>query len=82
MAVAKRNFLAAHWDWIVAAAGFAAFAAALAFLLPSLGTSPDDAASTFEASLAGQRPEHEGVAVANLEILGKALRAEIGRAHV
>ena len=72
MAAPKQNFLAAHWDWLVALGGFAAVAAAGAFLVPSLGQSPEDGAAEYESELNGIKPAHEGVAAADLSVLDHA----------
>ena len=44
MSASKQNFFAAHWDWLAAAAGFAALAAAAALYAMSLGDSPEASA--------------------------------------
>ena len=72
MSASKQNFLAAHWDWLVALGGFAAVAAAGAFLVPSLGLSPEDGAAEYESELNGIKPAHEGVPAADLSVLSRA----------
>lgn len=74
MGTSKQNFLVAHYDWLVAGLGLAALAAAGAFLVMSLGESPDDSAAAYEQQLAAVKPSHEGVAAANLDVLHNALR--------
>ena len=74
MSASKQNFFAAHWDWLAAAAGFAALAAAAALYAMSLGDSPEASANAYEAQLKTMTPSHEGVPSANLDLLQKALR--------
>lgn len=74
MATSKQNFFQAHWDWLVMAAGLAALAGSVAFLMPALGTSPEDGVASYESQLNAIRPAHEGVAAANLDVLNKAYR--------
>lgn len=74
MSASKQNFFAAHWDWLAAAAGFAALAVSGAFFAMSLGNSPEAGADEYEASLKAQKPAHEGVEPANLDVLNKVFR--------
>lgn len=71
---AKQNFLAAHWDWLVALVGVASLGVALVFLMMSLGSSPEADRDEYEVQLKAQKPAHEGVAPANLDVFDKALR--------
>lgn len=71
---AKGNFFQEHWDWLVAAAGVAAFLAAVALTVSALGESPDDARSSYQSQLNAVTPKHEGVAPADLDALNKAYR--------
>lgn len=74
MATSKQNFFQAHWDWLVALVGVAALVAAGAYLAISIGQSPEDAASAYEARLNAITPSHEGVAPVDLDVLQKAYR--------
>ena len=74
MSASKQNFFAAHWDWLAAAAGFAALAAAAALYAMSLGDSPEASADEYETQLKAMKPSHEGVPPANLDLLQKMLR--------
>ena len=74
MSASKQSFLAAHWDWLVALGGLAAVAAAVVFLVPSLGTSPDSGAAEYETMLKSVRPEHVGVPAADLSVLATAYK--------
>ncbi len=74
MSASKQNFLAAHWDWLVALIGVAALAASGAMLVVAMGSSPEEGAASYEASLSGIRPAHEGVAPVDLSVLVKAYR--------
>lgn len=74
MSASKQNFFAAHWDWLAAAAGFAALAVAAALYAMSLGDSPEASADEYETQLKAMKPSHEGVPPANLDLLQKMLR--------
>ncbi|MGN0853561.1 MAG: Amuc_1099 family pilus-like system protein [Kiritimatiellia bacterium] len=74
MAASRQSFFRAHWDWLVLAAGLAALAVSAVFLLPALGTSPEDGVADCERRLNAIHPAHEGVAPANLDLLNKAYR--------
>ncbi len=82
MSASKQNFFAAHWDWLVAAAGCAALAVSGAIFAMSLGESPESSAEAFEAGLKAQKPAHEGVKAANLDVLQKALRQTKAPPHL
>lgn len=51
MATSKQNFLAAHWDYLVVAAGLVALALAIVFLLQVIAVTPEEAQSSYRASL-------------------------------
>ena len=74
MATSRQNFFQAHWDWLLALVGVAAFLAAGAFLVMSLGSSPDEAAGACEMRLDSVKPLHEGVPAVDLDVLQKAYR--------
>lgn len=74
MAASKQNFFKAHWDWLVLAVGLAALAVSVVFLMPALGTSPEDGANDCVKQLNATHPSHEGVEAANLDVLNKAFR--------
>lgn len=58
---AKKGFLAAHWDWLAAAAGVVALGAAAYFMLSDMAESPDAAAARVTSELESARPTKTGV---------------------
>lgn len=74
MAASKQNFFQAHWDWLVAGGGVLALVGAGVFLMSAMGTAPDAAAASYEASLNVMKPAREGVAPADLTVLQTATR--------
>lgn len=74
MSAAKQSFLSEHWDWLVAAAGIAAAAAAGAMLVMSLGDTPEAGREECEMHLRSIKPSHEGVPEVEIDSLQKAFR--------
>ncbi len=74
MSASRQNFISAHWDWLVAFLGVAAFVAAGAMFVMKVGDSPEDSAAVYEASLNAVKPSRVGVAPADLGVLAKSLR--------
>ena len=74
MATSRQNFFQAHWDWLVALVGLLALGAAAAYLVMSIGQSPEDATSAYEARLSAVKPANEGVDPVDLGVLQKAYR--------
>ena len=62
MKTGSSNFFKEHYDWLVALAGFAALAVAIAFLLISFGKSPEGGASEYTAIVGSKRSQGEGIA--------------------
>ena len=74
MSASKQNFLAAHWDWLVALAGVAALVAAGVFLVPSIIASPEELSGEYSRELNGIRPAHPDVQAANLGVFDEAVQ--------
>ena len=75
MSSAKRNFVADHYEWLVAAAGILLAAGAAVAFAASLGTSPEGARARCERELRSNTAAHTEVAPANMKPLVKALGA-------
>ena len=75
MSSAKRNFVADHYEWIVAAVGILLAAGAVVMFVASLGTSPEGARARCERELRSNTAAHTEVAPANMKMLAKALDA-------
>ena len=69
------GFFAAHWDWIVAAAGLLALAAGGVFFAMSLDVDPELAAGEETASIARMKPSGTGVGETDLALYVLALKA-------
>lgn len=69
------GFFAAHWDWIVAAAGLLALAAGGAFFAMSLDVDPERAAEEEAASITRMKPSGAGVKETDLTPYLLALKA-------
>ena len=74
MKTGSSNFFKEHYDWLVALAGIAALAAAVAFLLMSYGRSPEGGASEYTAIVGAKRPQGEGIAKNNMDPFNGATR--------
>ena len=72
MATSRQNFFQAHWDWLVALAGLVTLGTTGAYLVLSLGQSPESAAAAYETRLNAVSPLHEGVDPVDLAVLKKA----------
>jgi len=70
----KENFFKLHYDWLVAIAGVAALAAAVALLMPVISTSPDAAAERRRSQLNAITPANEKVAPIAIDVLHGAQR--------
>lgn len=74
MKTGSNNFFKEHYDWLVALAGLAALAVAIAFLLVSFGKSPEGGASEYTAIVSGKRPQGEGIAKNDMSSFDAAIR--------
>lgn len=70
-----KGFLAAHWDWLVAAIGLAALAAGAVVMTMKLGVDPDDAAADAVAELRPRTGAKTGVEAVDLAPYASASRA-------
>lgn len=71
----KNNFLAAHYDWLVAGCGLLALVAAAVFYVMAGSESPDDAAAASAAQVKRMRPKDVGVKEADLSVFSAAVRS-------
>ncbi len=72
MAVSKKNFIADHYDWLVALAGLG-LVAGVAFMFATSGNlSEESARGACKAELGRQTPAHRDVPVADFTVFGKA----------
>ena len=70
----KENFIAAHYDWIVAAVGALALVGAAAFFVTKLGLDPDAAAVDAAAEVDRLKPAETGVKEPDFTEFGIAMR--------
>lgn len=70
----KENFFKAHWDWIVAGLGIAAFIGSAAMFVNTLSVSPEDGAERCRQRLLSERPAHEGVPPADMTLFQSVFR--------
>lgn len=69
-----KGFLAAHWDWLLAGAGAAALAAGAAWMVVSLGESPDDARVDERRSLDAARSSAKAISDVDMGLYGAAMK--------
>ena len=76
MAVAKKNFLKDHYDWLIALVGLALLGGVGFLFVSSLENSPDDARAACAAELKQRPPQHTAVPVNSeaLKVLGEVER--------
>jgi hypothetical protein len=70
----NQGFLAAHYDWVLAAAGALALLGAAAFYVMSLGNDADEAAANAVASVDRMRPSETGVKAVDMGAFQAAMR--------
>lgn len=63
----KKNFLVAHWDWLVAAVGVLALVGAGVFAVVAFGENADDASDAAVRSVAGESGKNGGVEQVGVE---------------
>jgi len=71
----KNNFLAAHYDWLVAGLGLLALAGAAVFFVMAGSADPDEAAAEVESQVKRMRPKDTGVKEADLALFAATERA-------
>lgn len=70
----KENFLAAHYEWIVAAVGLLALVAGGAFFATTLGEDPDEARQNAEARVRGMKRAETGVETVDMSAFAAVTR--------
>jgi hypothetical protein len=71
----KKNFVKAHWDWLLAAFSAACLAGGVVFLYGTGGTDPEEAAAEASAEALRRTSSESGVKEADLLVFSAATRA-------
>lgn len=79
---AEKGFMAAHWDWLVAAAGFLALAGAAAFLLIEESADPDELAQQTSSEVSISKRTETGVEKVNMTSYAFVLKLNETPVHV
>ena len=74
MKTGSNNFVKEHYDWLVAIAGAAALAAAVAILAMAFGSSPEGGAAEYNSIVESKRPQSGGIAKNDMGPLHASVR--------